>query len=136
MTTEYENAIKNAAKAANPSAEFSKLSTAIKAECVSVLKFVAQRDASLIHYACKGIGKDDELLIKIICNRTKLQLQAADEAYRASPKNLSKKNINQKLKSELGGNYGRFMRYLVESRGFFNGKYSILSLPCFTVFIL
>ena len=70
----------------------------------------------------QGIGKDDETLILIICNRTKAQLQAIDTYYRSMSINTSKKTLVEKLKSELGGNYGEFMRFLVESRHSFNGE--------------
>jgi hypothetical protein len=58
----------------------------------------------------------------VVCNRTKPQLQATDNYYRAMPINNSQKTLSEKLKSELGGNYCQFMRYLVDSRHAFNGE--------------
>ncbi|CAN0279914.1 unnamed protein product, partial [Scytosiphon promiscuus] len=37
----------------------------------------------MVHEACSGLGTDDEQLIKILCCRTKTQLERIDQAYRA-----------------------------------------------------
>jgi hypothetical protein len=119
-TTPYE-ALKTAALAsAAPAAELLKLHNQLEAQRKQIFDFVATRDATTIHHACKGIGKDDETLIMIVCNRTKPQLVAIDTFYRAMDVNTSQKTLVEKLKSELGGNYGEFMRYLAETRDQFN----------------
>ena len=40
-----------------------------KEELAALWRFVAFRDASLIRRACKGLGTDDEMVIRIICQR-------------------------------------------------------------------
>lgn len=49
------------------------------------------------------------------------------------PANSSKKTLVEKLKSELGGNYGEFMRFLVESRHSFNGEHCIAGPPAVSI---
>ena len=116
----YES-LKSAAMASpNAAQELLKLYDTLEGQRREILAFISRRDALTIHHACKGIGKDDETLIMIICNRTKCQLQAADNFYRSMDINTSQKTLVEKLKSELGGNYGHFMRYLCESRDNFN----------------
>ncbi|CAN0401074.1 unnamed protein product, partial [Hapterophycus canaliculatus] len=38
--------------------------------------------ADMVHEACSGLGTDNEQLIKILCCRTKTQLERTDQAYR------------------------------------------------------
>lgn len=39
-------------------------------------------NAGIVKEACSGLGTDDEQLIKILCCRTKTQLERIDQAYR------------------------------------------------------
>ena len=39
-------------------------------------------NADIVKEACSGLGTDDEQLIKILCCRTKTQLERIDQAYR------------------------------------------------------
>ena len=88
-------------------------------ELDNVLDFVAARDASVVYTAMAGFGTDDEMLVKILCNRSKYQLAAIDKHYRALPKNKSHTSLNAAVVSETSGNYGKFMKYVTESRGAF-----------------
>lgn len=38
--------------------------------------------AGIVKEACSGLGTDDEQLIKVLCCRTKTQLERIDQAYR------------------------------------------------------
>lgn len=107
---------------ANPDNEIVKLEKLVENEIKNALTFLTQRDAKLIHYACRGIGKDDELLIEIIGNRTKRQLYQIDEAYVTMPQNISKRTVKEKLDSELSGNYSKFSQYLFERPGNFASR--------------
>jgi hypothetical protein len=79
------------------------------------------RDATLIYKACDNIlSRDDELLISIICKRTKRQLNRIDMAYRDIPENKKRRTLAEKVGKEVGGNYGNFMEYLCETRAAFN----------------
>jgi hypothetical protein len=121
MEKDY-SVLKNLAlSSANPTAEISKLEKSVELEIKKILDFIAKRDAKLIHKACKGIGKDDELLQIFVCNRTKQQLLNTDVAYRQLSENTKKKSLFEKIESELSGNYRNFMTYIVESRPQFNG---------------
>lgn len=128
----YESLKAAALSSAQPATELVKLYTQLEAQRQEILAFIARRDALVIHHACKGIGKDDETLIMIICNRTKSQVAAIDAYYRTMPINSAKKTLMEKLKSELSGNYGEFMCFLTQSRDSFNGVYFIVLIQmCF-----
>jgi hypothetical protein len=43
----------------------------------------ANKDAEIVHAACAGLGTSDSRLISVVCSRTKPQLQAIDQVYRA-----------------------------------------------------
>lgn len=86
------------------------------------------RDAAIVYKCCGTLGRDDDLLIQILCQRTKRQLEAADMAYRSLPDNKKHRSLSEKLNAEIGGNYGNFMQYLAMSRPVFNGNYFIIFL--------
>ncbi len=65
-----------------------------------MLHFVAERDAMLVHLATDGLGTSDDLLIQVVCSRNKAQLQELDTAYRAYPKNSSRKSLYDRIGSE------------------------------------
>jgi hypothetical protein len=85
------------------------------AELNNLTRFIAERDAALIKKATAGMGTDDGLVIAVMCGRTKHQIFAIDQAYRAAHGESLKSVINK----ECGGNYGTFLQYLCESRGQF-----------------
>lgn len=88
-------------------------------ELNNLLHFIAVRDATLVHTATAGFGTDDEMLINIVCNRTKDQIHAADVAFRALSLNRSHKSLRECIRGETSGNYGEFLQYLTQSRGSF-----------------
>ena len=107
---------------AGPSAatDLSEFHMLLQREYTELLNFVAFRDASLVRLACDGFGTDDELLIKVLCSRTRTQLQHADRYFReAHPKNKSIRDI---VSSETSGNYGKFMCSIVQSNDTINGN--------------
>jgi hypothetical protein len=118
----YDTLKQAALRSATPVPELLKLHQQLEGQRQEIYGFLTRRDALLVHHACAGIGKDDELLIQVICNRTKKQLKDIDLYYRSMPLNSSHKTLSEKLSSELGGDYARFIKYLVESRGQFMGK--------------
>jgi annexin A13 len=82
-------------------------------ELNKLLDFVAFRDANLIRKACAGLGTDDDLLISLLCQRTKNQIQAIARYYQQ----VYNKSLKQVIESECGGNYKRFLLFLCETRG-------------------
>ena len=44
-------------------------------------RYILKRDAEIINIACEGLGTDDDLLIKVVCQRTKDQLQQVKQNY-------------------------------------------------------
>ena len=51
-------------------------------ELEALLNYVAKRDAKLVHKATAGMGTNDDLLISVLCSRTKSQIAAIDKFYR------------------------------------------------------
>ena len=92
---------------------------ALNRELDNILNFIAARDAAVAFKAMDGFGCDHEMLVKILCNRSKFQIDAIDKHYRALPKNKSHTSLNAAVVSETSGNYGKFMKYITESRGTF-----------------
>jgi hypothetical protein len=87
-----------------------------KSECPeleSLLQYVAKRDAKLIHKATSGMGTNDDLLISVLCTKTKHQIAAIDNFYREESQGFALKNV---LESEAGGNYGKALTYICRSR--------------------
>ncbi len=62
------------------------------------------------------MGTHDSLLIQVVTQRTKQQLEAIDLNYRQLPENTSKRSLNEFLKSECSGKYGSFLKYICKSR--------------------
>jgi hypothetical protein len=92
---------------------------ALQREFFNIMHFIAVRDATLVHRAAKGFGTDDALLINVLCNRTKDQIKAIDEAYRNLSLNSGRRTLRACIKDECSGNYGNFLQYLTQSRGSF-----------------
>jgi hypothetical protein len=85
----------------------------------NLLSYVAARDATLCYSAMAGMGCDQTMLIKILCNRTKDQIAAIDGHYRSMTANKSHQSLHDRVVSETSGNYGHFMKYLTQNRGDF-----------------
>lgn len=49
--------------------------------CNRLKRYIFKRDAQVINLACEGLGTDDELLTRAICERNKAQLQLVKQAY-------------------------------------------------------
>jgi annexin A13 len=84
-------------------------------ELNKLLDFVAFRDANLVRKACAGLGTDDDLLISLLCQRTKSQIQAIARSYQQ----VYNKPLKQVIENECGGNYKKFLLYLCDTRGEF-----------------
>jgi annexin A13 len=82
-------------------------------ELKKLLDFVAFRDASLVRKACAGLGTDDDLLISLICHRTKRQIQDMARYYQQ----VYNKPVKKTIDNECGGNYKSFLLFLCETRG-------------------
>ena len=82
----------------------------------NALAYVLKRDASLIYKAGKGMGTHDSLLIEVMTQRTKSQIEKIDINYRELKENSSKRSLNDFLKSECSGDYQKFLKYVAKSR--------------------
>lgn len=69
-----------------------------------------------------GLGRDDDLLIRIITTLTRDNLTAIDQLYRAL--NNQNESLPAKLQS-MGGNYGHFLSALAQSTESFHGMIDI-----------
>jgi hypothetical protein len=115
--------LQTARASTNSKVEVLLVERSIEEELKKILQFIATRDAVMIYKACQHVvGRDDDLLIEILCHRTKRQLEACDEAYRNIPQNSRKRSLPSKVGREIGGNYGNFMEYLTHNRGKFNAS--------------
>jgi annexin A13 len=83
-----------------------------RVELKKLLEFVAFRDASLVRKACAGLGTDDDLLISLICKRTKSQIQEIARYYQQ----VYNKPLKRTIDSECGGNYKTFLLFLCDTR--------------------
>ena len=90
----------------------------LKQEFEELLSFIAARDARMVKAACAGLGTDDSLLIKVLCHRTRQQIQRANEAF--IKKSKSSKTIQATVSSECSGNYGQFMVALTRNEAAVN----------------
>lgn len=115
--------LEKAKASSNPRGETLLVERAIEDELKKVLEYIATRDAVIIYKACNHMmGRDDDLLIEILCSRTKRQLEACNEVYRNIPQNTKKRSLPSKVGKEIGGNYGNFMEYLTHNRAKFNAS--------------
>jgi len=64
-------------------------------------------DAKALRDAMKGIGTDEKVLIKIICNRSRQQLQAVEAAF----KQRYGKDLKKEIKSETSGWFRKVLIY-------------------------
>jgi hypothetical protein len=92
----------------------------LQQEYEELLGHVAHRDAAMIRLACNGMGTDDNLLIKVLCSRTRAQIQRANAVF--VKKNKSNKTITATVKSECSGNYGSFMTALAQDEAAVNAE--------------
>jgi len=64
-------------------------------------------DAHNLRDAMKGVGTDEKVLIKIICNRSRQQLQAVEAAFKAK----YHKDLKKEIKSETSGWFKKVLVY-------------------------
>jgi hypothetical protein len=91
------------------------LADTIQQEKANLLDYIAYRDAKQVQKACKGMGTNDTLLIQILCSRTKEQIRALDLKYREFD-GVQGSSLAMLIKSECGGDYGDFLKYLTQSK--------------------
>lgn len=101
------------------SVDLTEMHLLLQKEYSELLQFIAARDAELVSLACDGMGTDDDLLIEVLCHRTREQLQLADECFRKTSK--GNKTIRERIKSETSGNYGQFLAAIVQAEDVING---------------
>jgi valyl-tRNA synthetase len=82
----------------------------------NALAYVLKRDATLVYKAGKGMGTHDQLLIQVITQRTKSQIEKIDMNYRELSENTNKRSLNEFLKSECSGDYLKFLKYMCKTR--------------------
>jgi annexin A7/11 len=70
-------------------------------------------DAKHLRDAMKGVGTDEKVLIKIICNRSRQQLQAIEAAFKAQ----YHKELKKELKSETSGWFRKVLLYRFKNQG-------------------
>lgn len=71
-----------------------------------------QQDAEILHHAMKGLGTDDDTLIRIITSRTNQQLAYLNQEY----KRLYGKTLKKAVKSETSGDYQAVLLGLITPR--------------------
>lgn len=109
----------NALRSANPIPALKGIADNLLHEYHAIMKYITSRDATLVYTAAEGFGTDDEMMINVLCNRTKPQIELIDKEYRQLAKNTKHKSLTDCVVSETSGNYGHFMKYLTQSRGVF-----------------
>ena len=102
------------------SVDLSEMHHLLQKEYEELSHFIAARDAELVSLACDGIGTDDELLIHVLCNRTKSQLILANTYFVKNDK--GSKTISERVNSETSGNYGKFMCAIVQPHDVMYGQ--------------
>jgi hypothetical protein len=69
---------------------------------------IAVLDAQLLIKAAVGLGTDERMVVKILCTRTKQQLEAIDVAMRSN----HEKTLKEYVVKEMGGDLEQFLKYL------------------------
>jgi annexin A7/11 len=69
-------------------------------------------DAKHLRDAMKGVGTDEKALIKIICNRSRQQLAAIEQAFKAK----HGKDLRKEIKSETSGWFRKVLLYRFQSQ--------------------
>jgi len=69
-------------------------------------------DAKALRDAMKGVGTDEKVLIKIITNRSRQQLQAITAAFKAK----YGKDLKKEIKSEISGNFKKVIVYRFQNQ--------------------
>ena len=64
------------------------------------MAFNPAADADVLRKAMKGLGTDEEALIKLVCSRTNAQLQAIRAEFQAQ---FQGRDLIADIRSELGG---------------------------------
>lgn len=88
------------------------------AELESLIRFVAARDASLLHRAFTNADlpeEDHDLVVDIVCSRTKLQLQMLSEAFKAE----FGASLRDAISRRRSGSHVAFLNYCCISRAQF-----------------
>ncbi|KAM6220935.1 annexin A3 [Rhynchocyon petersi] len=80
--------------------------------------FSASVDAEAIHKAIKGIGTDEEALIRVLVERSNAQRQLVVKEYQAA----YGKELKDDLKDDLSGNFKHIMVALVTAPAVFDAK--------------
>jgi len=75
-------------------------------------------DAKALRDAMKGVGTDEKVLIKIIGNRSRQQLQAVEAAF----KNRYSKDLKKEIKSETSGFFRKVLIYRFQTQGHMKKK--------------
>jgi hypothetical protein len=69
-------------------------------------------DAKHLRDAMKGVGTDEKVLIKIICNRSRQQLNMVEAAFKAK----YGKDLRKEIKSETSGFFRKVLLYRFQSQ--------------------
>jgi hypothetical protein len=100
-----------------------KLHKSVESEVFDLRKFIAIRDADDISRACSSNPIDHPVLISILCNRTKVQLQRIDAAYADKyGKSLTKVTVDDI------GEWGGLVGYSLENYDVLNAKFLEMAL--------
>ena len=78
---------------------------------ILLVKPEAEYHAELFELAMKGLGTNDDLLIRLMSTLTKTQLKNANEVYTK----LHQKTLHAAIKSETSGSYQKVLCGLVPS---------------------
>jgi hypothetical protein len=71
-----------------------------------------EEDARNLREAMKGVGTDEKMLIKIICNRSRPQLAAIEQAFKAK----YGKDLRKEIKSEVSGWFRKILLWRFQSQ--------------------
>ena len=76
---------------------------------LNVKQSIADMDAYLLNFANSGMSTDQSLIIDVMCNKTKDELEAIDMSFRNMFKNKTLKSF---VNSAMGGDLAEFMAYI------------------------
>eukprot|EP00927_Polykrikos_kofoidii_P046313 TRINITY_DN40537_c0_g1_i1.p1 TRINITY_DN40537_c0_g1~~TRINITY_DN40537_c0_g1_i1.p1 ORF type:complete len:916 (+),score=136.35 TRINITY_DN40537_c0_g1_i1:181-2928(+) len=90
-------------------------------DVVNMLEHSASKDADLLYEAVKGIGTDEDGLIRVLCSQSKLMLRRIDEFY----VERYEKTLADVIDGELGffdGHFKTLMKYVLMSEAELDAK--------------